>query len=73
MLIPRRARALVFVVLGIVAVALLIDPAFAQGNPFGAGPRAAPPPPDGIVGWILAKQSEFYRGLSAQIRAAKAA
>jgi nickel/cobalt exporter len=74
MLTSRRARALVFVVLGIVAaalaVALLIDPAFAQ-NPFGAGPRAAPPPPDGIVGWILAKQSEFYRGLSAQIRAAK--
>jgi nickel/cobalt exporter len=73
MLIPRRARALVLVALGFVAAALavvlLIDPAFAQGNPFGAGPRAAPP--DGVVGWILAKQSEFYRGLSAQIRAAK--
>jgi nickel/cobalt exporter len=63
---------LVLVALGFVAAALavvlLIDPAFAQGNPFGA-PRAAPP--DGIVGWLLAKQSEFYRGLSAQIRAAK--
>jgi len=68
----RRARAWVFVVLGAFAVALvaalLTDPACAQGNPFGA-PRAAPP--DGIVGWILAKQSEFYRGLSSQIRAAK--
>lgn len=51
--------------------AVLSDPAFAQANPFGA-PRAAPPPPDGIVGWVLAKQSEFYRGLSGAIRAAKA-
>ncbi|MGD9924200.1 MAG: nickel/cobalt transporter [Pseudorhodoplanes sp.] len=52
------------------AVALISDPAFAQANPFGA-PRTAPPPPDGIVGWLLAKQSEFYRGLSGAIRAAK--
>jgi len=51
--------------------ALMSDPAFAQANPFGA-PRSAPPPPDGIVGWLLAKQSEFYRGLSSAIRAAKA-
>ncbi len=51
--------------------ALMSDPAFAQANPFGA-PRTAPPPPDGIVGWLLAKQSEFYRGLSGAIRAAKA-
>ena len=51
--------------------ALMSDPAFAQANPFGA-PRSAPPPPDGIVGWLLAKQSEFYRGLSGAIRAAKA-
>jgi nickel/cobalt exporter len=74
MLISRRLRALSLFVIGACALALLamlwIDPAFAQ-NPFGAGPRAAPAP-DGIVGWILAKQSEFYRGLSAQIRAAKA-
>src|SRR5262249_42827824 len=35
---------------------------------------AAPPPQaaDGIVGWLLAKQGEFYRGLSGLIRAAKA-
>lgn len=51
-------------------MALANDPAFAQANPFGA-PRTAPPPPDGIVGWLLAKQSEFYRGLSGAIRAAK--
>ena len=41
-------------------------------NPFG-GPRsaAAEPPIGGIVGWLLAKQSEFYREMSATIRAAK--
>ncbi len=74
MLMPRRACALALLIVAAFVTALLavawIDPAFAQ-NPFGAGPRAAPPP-DGIVGWILAKQSEFYRGLSGQIRAAKA-
>jgi nickel/cobalt transporter (NicO) family protein len=40
-------------------------------NPFG-GPRpAAQPQIGGIVGWLLAKQSEFYREMSATIRAAK--
>ena len=42
-------------------------------NPFG-GPRpgaAAEPQIGGIVGWILAKQSEFYREISSTIRAAK--
>jgi len=40
-------------------------------NPFG-GPRpAAEPQVGGIIGWILAKQSEFYREMSGTIRAAK--
>ena len=41
-------------------------------NPFG-GPRPATAEPQvgGIVGWLLAKQSEFYREMSATIRAAK--
>src|ERR1700704_555144 len=41
-------------------------------TPFG-GPRptAAEPQIGGIVGWLLAKQSEFYREISATIRAAK--
>ena len=58
------------------AVVLMLDSAvhalLAQ-NPFG-GPRpgaAAEPQVGGIVGWILAKQSEFYREMSATIRAAK--
>ncbi|MGY3076704.1 nickel/cobalt exporter [Bradyrhizobium sp. LM6.10] len=42
-------------------------------NPFGA-PRPAPaaePEASGLIGWLLAKQSEFYRQMSATIRAAK--
>src|SRR5262249_1505867 len=43
--------------------------------PFGVGrppAAAAPPPSDGIIGWVLAKQAEFYRSLSGFVRAAKA-
>ncbi|WP_208753038.1 nickel/cobalt transporter [Bradyrhizobium genosp. SA-3] len=42
-------------------------------NPFGA-PRTSPaadPEASGLIGWLLAKQSEFYRQMSATIRAAK--
>jgi nickel/cobalt transporter (NicO) family protein len=40
-------------------------------NPFG-GPRPpAEPQVGGVIGWILAKQSEFYREMSSTIRAAK--
>jgi nickel/cobalt exporter len=74
MLTGRRPSTLFWLVVCAATVALtaalIADPAFAQGNPFSA-PRTAPPPPDGIVGWLLAKQSEFYRGLSGAIRAAK--
>ncbi|MCR6733033.1 MAG: nickel/cobalt transporter [Afipia sp.] len=61
--------------LAVLAVALVLDctvhAAFAQ-NPFGA-PKGAVPDSQvgGIVGWLLAKQSEFYRQMSATIRAAK--
>ncbi|WP_314952893.1 nickel/cobalt transporter [Bradyrhizobium cosmicum] len=51
--------------------AALHDP-LAQ-NPFGA-PRpaqAAEREAGGLIGWLLAKQSEFYRQMSATIRAAK--
>jgi nickel/cobalt exporter len=50
----------------------LVHAVMAQ-NPFG-GPRpgaATQPQVGGIVGWLLAKQSEFYREMSATIRAAK--
>ena len=56
-----------------IVVVLLLDGAvhavIAQ-NPFGA-PRPAEPQASGIVGWLLSKQSEFYREMSATIRAAK--
>ncbi|WP_339028707.1 nickel/cobalt transporter [Bradyrhizobium symbiodeficiens] len=42
-------------------------------NPFGAPKpaQAAEPQASGIIGWLLAKQSEFYRQMSSTIRAAK--
>jgi ABC-type nickel/cobalt efflux system permease component RcnA len=68
-------RGLAIAALAVVAM-LAVDAALhdllAQ-NPFG-GPRPAPaaePEVGGIVGWLLAKQSEFYRQMSATIRAAK--
>jgi nickel/cobalt exporter len=69
------ARALM-IGIGVLAVILLADGvmhALMAQNPFG-GPRPnAPAEPQigGIVGWILAKQSEFYREISQTIRAAK--
>jgi ABC-type nickel/cobalt efflux system permease component RcnA len=67
-------RYLVWCCFAILLAALIADttlhPALAQ-NPFGA-PRAAPDAQvGGIVGWLLAKQSEFYREMSGAIRAAK--
>jgi len=40
-------------------------------NPFGAPRPSGAEPQAGIVGWLLAKQSEFYREMSSTIRAAK--
>jgi len=59
-----------------VAVAVLVLDgalhALLAQNPFGAPrPGAAEPQAGGIVGWLLAKQSEFYREMSATIRRAK--
>jgi len=76
-----RPRACVEGVKLAVAVAALLlaagvlDAVLAQTSPFGVGrPVAAPPAPvgDGFAGWIMARQAEFYRNLSATIRAAKA-
>jgi len=66
---PVARRALVAA--AIVGVLVLADAALAQ--PFGI-PRGAPPPAPvgGLTGYILEKQAEFYRLLSATIRAAKA-
>jgi nickel/cobalt transporter (NicO) family protein len=71
-----RARPVRTFVIALAALAALIcldaalHPMLAQ-NPFG-GPRpAAEPQVGGIVGWLLARQSEFYREISAAIRSAK--
>jgi len=70
----RAARSLAIGVLllaGVLALDGALHVLLAQ-NPFG-GPRPAATAPQagGIVGWLLTKQSEFYREMSATIRAAK--
>src|SRR5436190_14638282 len=61
------------VVAGLLFAAGLIDGAFAQAGPFGAPRGQAPAAPvGGVLGWIFAKQAEFYRQFSGLIRAAKA-
>lgn len=78
MILLGLGAALLFALL--VALVLYPDMAFAQGfgPPGGSGPKATPfglggggAPPSGITGFILAKQSEFYRALVGAVRAAK--
>jgi nickel/cobalt exporter len=66
--------ALVVAVLAcLVFLAGALDAALAQAGPFGAPRAQAPAPPmGGVLGWIFAKQAEFYRQFSSLIRAAKA-
>jgi nickel/cobalt exporter len=72
----RTTSKLATFILAVAAIMLLagvLDAAFAQASPFG-GPRppaASPLPADGVIGWILAKQAEFYKQFSGLIRAAK--
>jgi nickel/cobalt exporter len=64
---------LVAVIAGLLFAAGLFDGAFAQAGPFGAPRSQAPAPPvGGVLGWIFAKQAEFYRQFSSLLRAAKA-
>ncbi|MGY4256860.1 nickel/cobalt exporter [Bradyrhizobium sp. USDA 4516] len=70
-IVSRMTRGLAVAAAVLTAFALLdgaVHALLAQ-NPFGA-PRAAEPQ-GGLVGWLLAKQSEFYREISQTIRAAK--
>jgi nickel/cobalt exporter len=71
----KTSRQIALSCLAVVAIAVLVDGAVRDAlaqNPFG-GPRAAPDAQvGGIVGWLLTKQSEFYREMSSTIRAAKA-
>jgi ABC-type nickel/cobalt efflux system permease component RcnA len=67
-----RDRWLAIAVLTLLCLAVIAaSPTWAQTNPFG-GPRPpAAPAESGLVGWLLAKQNEFYRQFSNLIRAAK--
>jgi nickel/cobalt transporter (NicO) family protein len=64
---------LVAIIAGLVLAAGMIDGALAQAGPFGTPRGQAPAAPvGGVLGWIFAKQAEFYRQFSGLIRAAKA-
>jgi nickel/cobalt exporter len=72
-----RQSAAFWLAIGASAICLLIaagilNDALAQTGPLGM-PRPSTPtaPPDGIVGWLLSKQAEYYRAMSGSIRAAK--
>src|SRR5271168_3630632 len=70
----KLGRALAIGVLAVAAV-LVADSlmhVLAAQTPFGGPHSAAEPQAGGIVGWILARQSEFYREISGSLRAAKA-
>ena len=58
---------------GLLLLAGALNAALAQAGPFGA-PRGQAPavPVGGVLGWIFAKQAEFYRQFSSLIRASKA-
>jgi len=70
----RRSIADVALLVAILLLAAgLIDNAFAQAGPFGAPRTQAPAAPvGGVLGWVFAKQAEFYRQFSGLIRASKA-
>jgi len=71
--LAKFVSAFVLAVAVILLVAGAVDAVFAQGGPFG-GPRPPGAPAaqaGGVVGWILAKQAEFYKQFSGLIRAAK--
>jgi nickel/cobalt exporter len=65
----RTAIALMLLMAAVCLIAMgALDPAHAQfGAPRGGSPQAT----GGIVGWIFAKQAEFYQNFSRIIRAAK--
>ena len=71
-------RQLVIVAIVFIAVLFLtglIETAWAQNAPFASLRSPGAPRPasaGGIVGWLFAKQAEFYRQFSGLIRSAKA-
>ncbi|RED27664.1 ABC-type nickel/cobalt efflux system permease component RcnA [Rhodopseudomonas thermotolerans] len=68
----RFAFVVLMVCIATLAVADATLHAALAHNPFGAPKGAAEPQAGGIIGWLLAQQSAFYKQMSATIRAAKA-
>jgi nickel/cobalt exporter len=74
--LARDARQLAVLAVVVIAAFVLtgvIETAWAQNSPFGI-PRpgnASSVPAAGIVGWLFAKQAEFYRQFTGLIRSAK--
>jgi ABC-type nickel/cobalt efflux system permease component RcnA len=66
----RAAAIGVAAVLVVLAFDAAVNLLLAQ-TPFGGARPSAEPQVGGIVGWLLAKQSEFYREISASLRVAK--
>jgi nickel/cobalt transporter (NicO) family protein len=70
----HRTRNIAVMATAVFVVAILCDPALAQG-PFGTGAGSASAPPeaaDGVFGWLMARQALYYREFAGMIRAAKA-
>jgi nickel/cobalt exporter len=68
----RQIALLMLACVALVATDGLLHAVLAQTTPFGGRPTSPPPQEaSGIIGWILAKQAEFYRAMSSTIRAAK--
>jgi nickel/cobalt exporter len=68
----RLAQSAAACVLCIVLVPLIcaaLDPALAQLSPFGTPRPQGAPTVGGLLGWIFAKQAEFYRQFSGMMRA----
>jgi nickel/cobalt exporter len=71
--VVNSIAAVILVIAGALLMADMLDAAFAQAGPFGATrPQAPVAPLGGMLGWIFAKQAEFYRQFSSLIRVAKA-
>jgi len=67
----RRLGAIVVLAALVLAADCALHLAHAQASLFSGQRTGAAPPATGIVGWLLEKQSEFYRQISSTIRAAK--
>lgn len=68
-----QVAAVLVAIAGLLLLQGAMDAALAQAGPFGAGlrPGAPPPPTEGIIGWIFAKQAEFNLAIRNFVRQTK--